>query len=213
MKTIYIDFDGTLVNVYKRYTGILQSFIGHDYIINQKQYIYLKKKRIYDHEIVELLFDGYKIDLTKYIVYKSHFIETKEWLDLDQLIGNPIFYINKIKMAGFKVSLLTARNNKSNLISQLKNLNIDNLFDKIHVVGFKKNINTKLELLKKIYLQGDIIIGDSPMEIDAAHTLNLEGYFVNSGLYNKSFINNSSGNFSDYQEIFDEILNSTSKTN
>ena len=44
MKTIYIDFDGTLVNVYKRYTGILQSFIGHDYIINQKQYIYLKKK-------------------------------------------------------------------------------------------------------------------------------------------------------------------------
>ena len=43
-------------------------------------------------------------------------------------------------MAGFKVSLLTARNNKNNLKSQLKKLNIVNLFDKIHVVGFKKNI-------------------------------------------------------------------------
>ena len=103
MKTIYIDFDGTLVNVYKRYVGILQSFLGNDYIINEKQYIDLKKKRIYDHKIVELLFDGYKIDLKKYIDYKNNLIESKKWLAMDQLIGDPIFYINKIKIAGMEI--------------------------------------------------------------------------------------------------------------
>ena len=213
MKTIYIDFDGTLVNVYKRYIGILQSFLGNDYRINEKQYIHYKKKRVYDHKIVKLIFYVYKIDLKKYIIYKSDLIETEKWLALDELIGNPIFYINKIKIAGFKVSLLTARNNKNNLKSQLKKLNIVNLFDKIHVVGFKKNINTKLELLKNIYMQGDIIIGDSPMEIEAADSLNLDSYFVNSGLYNKSFFKNLSYDFCDYQEVFDKILYSDSIPN
>ena len=207
MKTIYIDFDGTLVNVYKRYLGILQSFLGNDYLINQKQYIDLKKKRIKDHKIIELLFDGHKIDLKKYIEYKNHLIESNKWLAKDELIGDFFFYINKAKMSGFKVSLITARNNSDNLIYQLKKLNIYNLFNNIYVVGLKKNINTKLELLKKIHSKGDIIIGDSPMEIDAAYNLNLESYFVDSGLYDKSFCNNSTENFSDYQEVFEKILN------
>ena len=206
MKTIYIDFDGTLVNVYKRYLGILQSFLGNDYLINQKQYIDLKKKRIKDHKIIELLFDGHKIDLKKYIEYKNHLIESNKWLDKDELIGDIFFYINKAKMSGFKVSLITARNNSDNLIYQLKKLNIYNLFNNIYVVGLKKNINTKLELLKKIHSKGDIIIGDSPMEIDAAYNLNLKSYFVDSGLYDKSFCKKSNGNFSDYQEVFNEIL-------
>jgi phosphoglycolate phosphatase-like HAD superfamily hydrolase len=91
------------------------------------------------------------------------------------------------------------------LFKQVNLLNIEKCFDEIVVVKPLLNQNVKLEYLKNIINDEDIIIGDSRDEMDAAEKLNIKGYFVTTGLWDESFAGSISDVFSCYNSVVNYI--------
>lgn len=207
MKTAYIDFDGTIVDVMPRYHGILESYVRlrTKYKIDFFKYCYLKREGYKDHAIVSELCDGYQINIKDYLEYKRANLEDSYWLSKDKIIGSPKIAIDNLKMMGYKVVLLTQRNNKLNLFNQVKELGLEKQFDEIIVVKPLSNQNAKINYLNNITQPDDIIIGDSKIEIECANTLNIRGFFVESGLFNSKCIIQNVVSFRNFNEVVEYL--------
>lgn len=190
IKTVFLDFDGTLVDVFPRYFGILSSFLSDLTNIKMDFYKYKKLKRLgkKDHLIVKETLNGFNLDIIEYVKYKQENLEHFSWLKKDLIIGSPKIEIEKLKNHGYRVVLLTQRRNKSNLFKQLDYLNITEIFDDVIVVYPHKHINSKSEFISKNYSTLDIIIGDSYTEIQTSQLLNIQGFFVDSGLFSSKVL-------------------------
>jgi phosphoglycolate phosphatase-like HAD superfamily hydrolase len=207
-KTAFIDFDGTIVDVFPRYYGILIEYLGSiKYMpLDFPKYKTLKRLGYKDHIIVKELTRGQEIDVDDYYKFKRENLENLSWLKKDVLIGNPRSLNLQLKNIGYRVVLLTQRNNKNNLLKQLDILNIRDSFDDIIIVKPRAGQNVKADHIKKNYSPDDIIIGDSSVEIDASRILNISGYFVESGLFSAKSLGIDNLVFSDYNAVVDYIV-------
>lgn len=206
-KTAYIDFDGTIVDVFQRYYGILNEFleINSGVKLDFIKYKRLKRLGIKDHIIVEKLTNGLKIDIDKYMVFKREKLESFQWLIKDNLIGKTKDINNTLKDMGYKVVLITQRNNKDNLLKQLYHLNLKEEFDEIVVLKPVKGKNVKLDYIANKYTSDDIIVGDSAVEMEVSEILNIKGYFVETGLFSSETVNINRLVFDQYQSVVDFI--------
>ncbi len=184
-KTAYIDFDGTVVNVFPRYFKILNEYLNHDYDgqLVFENFVRQKRDGIKEHEIVKKTL-GIDIDIEKYVNFKRARLEDKEYLKEDLIIGNPHKAYAKLKGLGYQVNLLSQRRKPDNLLWEISYLNLKDCFDNISTV-FPTSNNAKLEYLKDIAKKEDIIIGDSPLDMECATELGIRGWFVESGLLKK----------------------------
>lgn len=184
-KKAFIDFDGTLIFVYKKYFNIINDFIFTNYLknIEYDSYIRLKKSGHKDHEIVKLLL-GIDIPINNYHIEKLKNLEDPKYLDFDELIPMTMHGLEMLRQKGFYIELLTYRQNRSSLIHQLKKLSLYHMFDKITTLEHNPKMNQKSLYinLEKISNQ-DIVFGDSPVEIEAANENMILGIFVLTGLY------------------------------
>lgn len=212
-KTVYVDFDGTVVDVMPRYHGILESYIKRDILIDLDfdEYKYLKRKGIKDHSIIQKMCEGYELDVEDYVKYKRLNLEKCKWLKKDIIIGSPKEAYFKLKKLGAWVVLLTQRNIEMNLKKQVKLLNLEKYFDEIVVVKPLTTQNAKFTYLKNRVNKKDIIIGDSIVEMESAEKLNIRGYFVKTGLWDESFAGNITQIFSDYNSVVDFVVGDNSK--
>lgn len=208
-KTAFIDFDGTIVDVFPRYYGILTEYLGEktNKHLDFSKYKMLKRAGKKDHVIVRELVEGLEIDIDDYLKFKRKNLESFSWLIKDVLIENPESTNLRLKDMGFKIVLLTQRNNKNNLIKQLDFLNIKKSFDQVVVVKPRVGQNVKAEHIGKQYSLNDIIIGDSFVEIDASRILNIKGYFVETGLFSAESLGVRKLIFDDYKSVVDYIFN------
>jgi phosphoglycolate phosphatase-like HAD superfamily hydrolase len=208
MKTVYVDFDGTIVDVMPRYHGILESYIKREKFIeiDFNKYKSLKRKGIKDYDIVKRLCEGNEIDLEDYLKFKRLNLENFKWLKKDIIIGSPEEAYHKLQNQGYRVVLLTQRYIEKNLHKQVKMLNIEKCFDEIIVVKPLPNQNAKIKYLKNIINIEDIIIGDSRDEMETAEKLNIAGFFVTSGLWNESFAGPIAQVFNNYNTVVDYIV-------
>lgn len=208
-KKAFIDFDGTIVDVFPRYFGILNEYIREMTYesIDFLEYKKLKRAGKKDHVIIRELAKGLEIDIDDYVKFKRENLEEFSWLRKDVLIGNPESANLKLKGMGYKIVLLTQRNNKNNLIKQLDFLNIKESFDDVVIVEPKVGQNVKASYIGKQYSFDDIIIGDSSEEIDAARLLSINSYFVESGLFSADSLNIRKLVFDDYESVVDYIIN------
>ena len=208
-KKAFIDFDGTIVDVFPRYFGILNEYIREMTYesIDFLEYKKLKRAGKKDHVIIMELAKGLEIDIDDYVKFKRENLEEFSWLRKDVLIGNPESANLKLKGMGYKIVLLTQRNNKNNLIKQLDFLNIKESFDDVVIVEPKVGQNVKASYIGKQYSFDDIIIGDSSEEIDAARLLSINSYFVESGLFSADSLNIRKLVFDDYESVVDYIIN------
>lgn len=207
-KTAYIDFDGTIVDVFPRYYGILNQYLSEltNEYIDFSKYKRLKRQGNKDHIIIKELAKGLVINIDEYVQFKRENLEDFSWLTKDVLIGNPVSTNKKLKNMGYKVVLLTQRNNKNNLIKQLDYLKIKESFDDIIMVKPRVGQNVKATHIAKQYSLDDIIIGDSSVEMDASNLLNINGYFVESGLFSSKSLGIKNLVFADYKSVVDYIL-------
>ncbi len=212
-KTAFIDFDGTVIDVIPRYYGILCQYLEHygDLTIPFEQYKEIKRTGAKDHEIVNAFVPHADFDIADYLEFKRSNLEDLNWLSKDVLIGDPFYAYKSLKKMGFQVFLLTQRRNKENLIIQLDLLGITSCFDEIVVVHPKPNDNVKFLYLKEHSSNKDVIIGDSIVEITAAKQLNLEYYFVESGLFSSSSLGIKEHIFKDYNEVVNKMYNNYQK--
>ena len=206
-KTAFIDFDGTIVDVFPRYYGILTEYLGEmtNGTLDFLKYKKLKRLGKKDHVIVRELLNGLEIDINDYVKFKRENLEGFSWLKKDILIGNPESSNLELKDIGYRIVLLTQRNNKDNLLKQLDFLNIKESFDEIVMVSPKAGQNVKAAHIEKLYRSDDIIIGDSSVEIDASRLLNIKGYFVESGLFSAETLGIRKLVFADYKSVVDYI--------
>lgn len=204
-KTAYIDFDGTIIDVIPRYYGVLAKYLNDQASLHLDfdKYYFLKQQGLKDHIIVQKSCNGYNINIEHYVAFKKSNMEDERWLIKDTIIGSPYKAYYQLHTIGFKVCVLTQRNYKERLIDQIYSLKLENAFDDIIVVKPITNKNVKLLFLKNKIGKKDIIVGDSPAEMECAYLLNIDGYFVETGLWAKNYVRHKTHAFVNYNAVAD----------
>jgi phosphoglycolate phosphatase-like HAD superfamily hydrolase len=205
---IYLDFDGTIIDVFPRYYGILTEYISSKNNDQLDYFMYKELKRLgkKDHVIVRELLNNLEFDINDYVNFKRENLEKFSWLRKDIIIGDPITAFNKLKRNGYRIILLTQRNNEITLFRQLNYLKIRDEFDEVVMLKPKYGLNVKAEYLKKFFRPNDIIVGDSYVEIEVSKLLNIKGFFVDSGLFSSRALGINKNVFADYMSVIDYIL-------
>ena len=176
---IYIDLDGTVVDVYDRYCGILNEYLAPQGLsIPREDYIRMRHDGVNEKDMPHLLL-GREADFEDYHQFKHQRLESPQWLATDRIIGD----VNLLKDYPCKFVLITQRNNKENALTQIANLGLDKVFDEIVVVKPLAGGNSKAEYLRDKTTPYDCIIGDSKTELECARILGIKGCFVPTGLF------------------------------
>jgi beta-phosphoglucomutase-like phosphatase (HAD superfamily) len=189
LKYALIDLDGTILNVYKRYYRIFQTFFKQKHGITIKFDAYHQfKKLAYTDSFI-----AHKFGLIlpqDYFTFKHHKLELLSYLKLDSIIPNATKALRIIKNKGYIAYLLTYRTNKETLIRQLKSLKIFDYFDEIINLKDVKGQNNKSEFIKSHNFKADdIIVGDSHVEYEAGQLNQLRTYVVSTGFLDPSLKN------------------------
>ena len=179
---IITDLDGTILDDslrhYRCYVDIINSFGGK--CISQQDYWDAKRDGLNRRELLRLsCFRGTYDD---YLNSWVNLIETDEYLQFETLKNNALDTLIFLKDNSEKLILATMRQNRENLIRQLKKLNIFDFFDEI--ITANPLLTTKAEGLMKYY--GDIgyFIGDTEADLSAGQAIGFSFIFVEDGIRN-----------------------------
>ena len=192
MKTLFIDFDGTLVDVSKR---------------NYAVYIEIAKKNnvnqlLADNEYWDKRRDGLSFARLFQLVHgidggrhiQDEFIsliEQPKYLQLDKVFNEVTETLAELKDK-YRLVLVSLRRNKFNLVNQLKSLTLDQLFDEIlSVAGEPSGIEAKCNLIKSSKFfnsETKYMIGDTEVDIKTAYEIGGVAVSVLSGLRNLEYL-------------------------
>lgn len=166
---IYIDFDGTMVNLWPRYFAVFCE-LSNAKDITIDEYKKFKRKYRKDEQVAGQL--GCRLN-DDYFERKKVLLEEMDYLKLDKLYL-PANQINQFPKD--KYLILTKRRNEENFISQLEHLKLDVPYKVVLPDETKKSwVETQN------YNKNDIIIGDSTVDLKVSE-LGIQAYMVDSGL-------------------------------
>lgn len=192
MNTLFIDFDGTLVDVSQKYYAVYKK-------IAQKNKIKeLLSKDEYWNKIrgglsfVKLLKEVHGINNTEDLQKEFiSFIEEPKYLKLDKEFKGIKETLSSLK-GKYNLVLVSLRRNKFNLVNQLKSLTLDQLFDEIlSVAGEPSGVEAKCNLIKgsKFFnSETKYMIGDTGVDIKTAYEIGGVAVSVLSGLRNLEYL-------------------------
>lgn len=175
MAKIFFDLDGTLINSKNRLYVLFQTLVPQS-TFSYDDYWALKHQKINHQQILLTYFPQVDFDMfnQKWLAQ----IETKEMLDLDFLYKDAISVLTNLKQK-HELFVLTARQNKDNLLYELKKLGIFDYFNDVFLTEHKKN---KDELIAHLNLSpDDILIGDTGYDIDIAKSCNIKSIAITHG--------------------------------
>lgn len=197
---IYIDLDGTIIDVFDRYCGILNQYLASFGVkIPRSDYVRMRHDGVNEQDMPKQLL-GRDIPFDDYRTFKLSRLESAQWLEKDSIIGD----ISRLKEYPFEYAIITQRNNRDAALAQIEKLGLDRYFDEIIVVAPQKGVNSKAEYLKGKVTAGDCIIGDSRTELECAEILGIRGFFVKSGLFGPHTAENHTI-FENYIECIEHI--------
>ena len=183
---IFFDLDGTLIDSKLRLYGLFQKLVPQS-ILTYDEYWEFKMAKISHSMILRQVFNLAEIDIKLFEDRWMELIETENWLNFDQPFVGITDHLIKLKEKGFLLHVVTARQFKTKVISQLKLFGWFTLFEKILVTEQKKN---KEDLIKP-YIEGDEenwIVGDTGMDIIVGKKLGIKTIAVLSGFLNKDVL-------------------------
>lgn len=190
-KKAIFDFDGTVVNVWKRYYHVFFDYISKNYKylqISEHEYQINKTSGVKDHTILENHgIDNF--DVSSYVNYRRKALEEKKYLKLDVINDGFFMLIRFLKKEGYLLELATIRRNSKNLYWELEQLGINDIFDKVLV--FKPENSVKAIYYENQTNPNDIIIGDSVKDMLIGISENKK-FFITTGLEG-SLINKKNG--------------------
>lgn len=178
-----VDLDGTIVNPYRRLHGLFVKLSGSS--ISFEEYISCKKEGLLMNDMLELC----RVPRDEWGNFKKNWlknVELQKWLEIDTLYDGADDFLKNLSVR-FNVALWTNRQNKRNLIWQLKRLGIYELFTEIMV---SENRYSKAELVSGTKnIDSAIAIGDAEEDKKAAEEYGLSFFcverFVDKQDYNK----------------------------
>ena len=175
----FIDFDGTITDVWARYFAIYKDFFClSDNFFNE----YKRLKYLYQNDR-ELIKQGLMLDeaaIVSFADYKRKWLEDGKYLALDTLLIDRSLLRKLFQTTDSKV--LTVRNSESHFMMQLDSLGISYLKE-FSVVLPPAGINTKLDWLRETAGNDTFfMIGDSEIDMQVGKIPGCTTLFVQTGL-------------------------------
>ncbi|MBE5926100.1 MAG: HAD family hydrolase [Lachnospiraceae bacterium] len=178
---IFLDLDGPILDGrlrhYNCYKDIIEEMGGTPIGIED----YWSKKRLGLNKKIVCEESGIDIEYSDFIEKWKNRIEDVKYLKYDVLKPGCVEAIQMMQGISKKVCLVTLRNNKDNLISQLKWLEIDELFAEV-IACPNGEINAKYLALCNYSFDRAVLIGDTETDIEAAEMLKTDFIGIINGL-------------------------------
>lgn len=178
---IFFDLDGTLIDplprLYELHKEILRTFYLNP--LARKLFYSLKRSRVCDEDIVSNYFAAHIT--THYIRKRNALIEHRDFLLYDEIKPGVLATL-KLLMQEHKLSLITARKKRANLLCELNNLGIRSFFENI-ISGSKKN-----GIIKKREETTTVIVGDTEEDIALGRRCNFITIAITDGMRYSSYL-------------------------
>ena len=193
-RNIFIDFDGTLVDIaprhYRVYKECVEKMGGTP--LDQKKYWELKRDNISWNELLSM--SGLEVNnRDDYLKLFIDRIESLEELYRDELFVDSLSTLKKLSSNGNKLYLLSLRRNSDALNKQIEKLGIGRFFEKIlsgHSDTKEGTLLKKADIIKQTIdnPEDSIIVGDTEADVAAAQQLNATSIALLSGIRSKEFL-------------------------
>lgn len=176
VKQLFFDLDGTLIDISEKYYRIYADFMGSTgRRPRSKQWFWSNKRK----KAADLIGDR------QFFIDR---IEHPDYLQFDKLFPFSLAVLSKLVNNGHRVYVVTLRQNRRNLLKQIKNLKIDRFVKVLTTAPLpfqsSDNHRLKIRLLKPFARPGDVVVGDSRADILAGRALKLTKVAVLSGISN-----------------------------
>ena len=184
-RNIFLDLDETLIDTSERHYQVYCDVINSLNLKKQltKEEFWKSKRRGFS--TVEILGDIDNETSMEFSKLWVENIERRKYLVYDKLLEKTQDLLSKLNKE--KLIILTMRNNRKNLIWELKKLGIYDKFDSILSCSPLKNKDKSVPLLeyireKNLSIDNSIIVGDSETDIITGRKLNLITVTVSYGI-------------------------------
>jgi phosphoglycolate phosphatase-like HAD superfamily hydrolase len=195
MLDIYLDLDGTLLDVSERYYRIYQDIMTslQQPILTKDRYWEYKRSKVPESQIVALT----AIDHSVFPIYseiRKRLLEDPRYLDFDRLVLSSLNQILANLSKSCCLYLVTMRKKRVTLLNQLKKLNLYCYFQDIlspssELPSDAPSWEIKANLIcSRGKPRPGIIVGDTEADILAGKELGLGTYAVLSGLRDRRFL-------------------------
>ncbi len=185
MRTLWVDMDGTLILVRRRFCEVHRAVCRRLGIspCRDQEYWQAKCEGISSLEILGR--QGGEQHWEKYKILRSQLMESQEFLRMDTLRAGAIAALTALRHS-YNLLLLSGRTSAEQLRWQLKMLHIRHFFHEVYIVSPYATWGDKAAVLVQHGSPSDIVIGDTSMDILAgtsvgAHTIAITGGLSTEG--------------------------------
>ena len=190
--TLYLDLDGTLIDVSERYYRIYEEIIlsveGNP--LEKSEYWRLKRQAVPESELLSQLrpFE----ESSDLLALRAEKLEAAEYLKYDQLVPGALATLNFLKGRA-QLVLVTLRKAVTELEQQLQTLGLSSFFDRVLCANQRVNDHTmpKATLISEnpwFEVEGSLIVGDSEADILAGRLLGIKSIAVLSGIREREIL-------------------------
>ena len=205
-KYLFLDLDGTLLNVYNRYYKIYMDIMKrHGFsFLEMKDYIFAIRNKNSQRDIIKrtVNFSSKNEEdafTSEFVKERMARMEQYSYLHLDTLQSGVIEFLNKAKNAfGYRIVLISLRKNQLNFERQLSSLGLIKYVDHSFTYSTIEKDSSKMDnykikqrVIQKIRNKKNfigIIIGDSEADIKAGKMESLFTVATTNGLRSKSYL-------------------------
>ena len=183
MFVVWVDFDGTIVEVRKRFCSIYKTIaaeIGFEALPDDVYWACLCKK-LPGREILEKSGAGQFFEI--FAKRRGVLLESRKYLDIDTPRPGMVSQLRKIS-ARYSVYMLSQRDNHDNLLWQLERLGLSEIFSGIFTVAAFGDWETKADAIAAHNPPGSggLILGDTPVDIFAGRKNGLVTCAITNGM-------------------------------
>ncbi len=183
-----MDLDGTLIETCHRQYDVFSAACKHSIRISVEEFWNMKRDGKTNEDILRDL-NVSERKIKQYRDYWHQNIESKESLRKDFLFEFSIQTLQRWKIRGKILHLVTMRSKKDNLLWQIRSLNIEHFFESIIVCPHGKY--SKSEAIQRNFVVDkatSAIIGDTETDIEAGQSLGIFTIAVLSGIRNSKML-------------------------
>lgn len=197
---IYLDLDGTLLDVserfYKIYCDLLDKF-NCDNKLNKETYWQLKKERCIEEEIVHRTCRG--ISSKEYSDLRQNVIESSRYLEYDRPFSYALDTIKTLKKDN-RLVIISLRESLKKTEMEIDKFGFKPFFDKVlvHNEDMDSKWKIKAELIKSDsgFNTGDsIVVGDTETDFLAANEVGIDCFLVSSGIRTRDYLASLNSSF------------------
>jgi phosphoglycolate phosphatase len=184
---IFFDLDGTLIDSKLRLYSLFQKLVPES-ILTYDEYWKYKMNKISHYVILKQFFKFEETDIKIFETKWMQLIEDDYWLSFDKPFEGITEHLSSLNNSGFNLYLVTARQKKDKVVSQINSFGWTHFFKKILVTEqkYKKSDLIKPNLENSNY---NWMVGDTGMDIIEGKRLNMQTVAVLTGFLSEKILN------------------------